>query len=186
MSGIDPRKHRYYSQAGLDQLAEVMDAERPAPRCVVEIGSGVGDSARTLARHAGTDSVTWSIDPYRFGRGDAFLAEFYRRTSPHEQVRKVVQVRMGSAEAAARWPRMCGELIDVLHIDGDHASKAVNDDITLWHPHVKTGGLYVGHDWDTAHDGVRRAVTRAVENGWLESLRTWPCAGVWAARRADR
>lgn len=53
-------------------------------------------------------------------------------------------VRKFSAEAAADVPN--GSL-DFVFIDGNHVYDAVIEDLTLWSPKVKPGGLICGHDY---------------------------------------
>ena len=61
-----------------------------------------------------------------------------------------------------------GEL-DFVFIDGEHSYEAAKADIKAWWPKVRSGGLFVGHDYDRQRfPGVCRAVdefreTRAVE-----------------------
>ncbi len=47
--------------------------------------------------------------------------------------------------------------LDMVYIDGDHAYKAVKQDILLWKGKIKKGGIIAGHDYNLK--GVRQAVT---------------------------
>jgi hypothetical protein len=59
--------------------------------------------------------------------------------------------RMFSHEAAPLFPD--GSL-DFVYIDGNHSFEAVTQDLELWWPKVKAGGLFSGHDYyDTELDG---------------------------------
>ena len=49
-----------------------------------------------------------------------------------------------SAEAA---PQVPDESLDLCYIDGDHRYQFVVDDIRLWTPKIKPGGLLCGHDY---------------------------------------
>lgn len=53
-------------------------------------------------------------------------------------------LRMTSREAAAVVP---DNSLDMVHIDGDHRYEPVCEDIRLWLPKVKAGGLVTGHDY---------------------------------------
>lgn len=53
-------------------------------------------------------------------------------------------VRKKSAEAAVDVPD--GSL-DFVYIDGNHVYEAVTEDLTLWTPKVKPGGVICGHDY---------------------------------------
>tara|TARA_R110000868_G_scaffold140124_2_gene355437 strand:+ start:1125 stop:1706 length:582 start_codon:yes stop_codon:yes gene_type:complete len=46
--------------------------------------------------------------------------------------------------------------LDFVFIDADHSYEGVLEDIQLWHPKVKTGGVLAGHDYDWT--GVKQAV----------------------------
>ncbi len=53
--------------------------------------------------------------------------------------------------------------LDFVFIDGEHLYQNVKDDLILWHPKVRVGGLFCGHDYNGKGDngggfGVRRAV----------------------------
>lgn len=65
-------------------------------------------------------------------------------------------LRKTSAEAAGLVP---GEL-DLVFIDGNHDYEYVKQDIELWQPKIRKGGLLAGHDFNRElHPGVVRAVT---------------------------
>jgi len=48
--------------------------------------------------------------------------------------------------------------LDFIFIDGNHTYKHVWQDLSLWIPKIKPGGLIMGHDWRKGFDGVVRAV----------------------------
>ncbi|MBL9152217.1 MAG: class I SAM-dependent methyltransferase [Verrucomicrobiales bacterium] len=69
-------------------------------------------------------------------------------------------IRATSAEAA---PRFADRSLDFVYIDAQHHYEAVCEDIALWHPKLKPGGILAGHDYldgVVAGDlfGVKRAV----------------------------
>ncbi|CAK9067916.1 Hypothetical protein SCF082_LOCUS34300 [Durusdinium trenchii] len=67
--------------------------------------------------------------------------------------------RMSSQEAAARFPP---ETFDVVFIDGDHSYSAVREDLRLWRPKIRPGGLLAGHDlFNLAFEGVLEVQGRA-------------------------
>lgn len=53
-------------------------------------------------------------------------------------------IRATSAEAA---PRFADRSLDFVYIDAQHHYEAVREDIALWHPKVKPGGILAGHDY---------------------------------------
>jgi len=68
---------------------------------------------------------------------------------------KVTIHRMTSEEAAATVPGQ----FDIVFIDANHAYEYVKQDIQLWSPRVRNGGLLAGHDYRSrSWPGVSRAV----------------------------
>ncbi|MDA1276413.1 MAG: class I SAM-dependent methyltransferase, partial [Verrucomicrobia bacterium] len=121
----------------------------------VEVGVQEGGySAILLMNWKGT--LLYSVDPWReFSMTDyvdvANISQadqdlFYRMTikrlAPY-QSRSVIW-RLTSREAAELIPN---ESLDFCYLDADHSYKGVCEDIRLWHPKVKHGGILAGHDY---------------------------------------
>ncbi len=53
-------------------------------------------------------------------------------------------VRQFSADAAAT---VADRSLDLLYVDGNHSEAAVREDLDLWVPKVRSGGLCCGHDY---------------------------------------
>ncbi len=68
-------------------------------------------------------------------------------------------LRMSSLEAAKMFPR---KYFDLVFLDSDHSYEAVVNDIKVWLPLIKEGGLLTGHDYNKTHPGVVKAVTDCV------------------------
>lgn len=51
--------------------------------------------------------------------------------------------------------------LDFVFLDGSHIFEDVKQDIEVWTPKVKKGGLLCGHDYGGRYCGVKKAVTRA-------------------------
>ena len=88
--------------------------------------------------------------------------------------------RMLSDAASGRF--IDGQL-DFVFIDGNHSYDAVAQDLKLWWPKVRTGGMFSGHDYeniltDGKHCQVKKAVDEfAGQNGL--SIYTTPCSSWW-------
>jgi|SRR5580692_1314240 hypothetical protein len=68
-----------------------------------------------------------------------------------------------TSEAAAR--RVPDGALDFVYLDGDHNYASVKQDLSLWWPKLRPGGLMAGHDWlcPVTHDaGWGRFVQPAV------------------------
>ena len=65
------------------------------------------------------------------------------------------------------------ESLDVVFIDLTHTYEEVKQDIILWLPKVKNGGILSGHDYEIGWAGVMKAVDEMVpgrtimENCWI-------------------
>lgn len=77
---------------------------------------------------------------------------------------KIIWHKKFSAEAANE---IDDRSLDIVFIDGNHAYEYVLQDIELWKPKVKSGGILAGHDldWKDA-PGVRQAVEKIFGNDW--------------------
>lgn len=72
-------------------------------------------------------------------------------------------LRATSREAAAAFP---DRSLDFVFLDARHDYEAVKEDINLWHPKIRDGGVLCGHDWSLdygpPHFGVKKAVLEYV------------------------
>lgn len=63
--------------------------------------------------------------------------------------------------------------IDFVFIDGNHEYEGVREDLELWYPKVKSGGIVSGHDYVEKPDlkyGVIQAVNEFVEKNNIDPL----------------
>lgn len=74
------------------------------------------------------------------------LAEFESRT---------LWIYKPSAQAAQE---VQDSSLDFVFIDAEHTYEAVMEDILVWRPKVKKGGILVGHDVRKMYPGVKKAV----------------------------
>ena len=143
----------------------------------VEIGVYKGDHAESLLRHLDIKTL-YLVDPYEEyseyeeGRNyygvdqhplRAVKAEAMERLAPYAS--RIEWVFKRSAQAARDIP----EKVDFVYVDGNHEEAYVREDIELFYPKVRAGGVIGGHDFYNGycreHDGVVRAVTQfAVRN----------------------
>jgi len=64
---------------------------------------------------------------------------------------------------------------DFVYIDGMHDYESVLQDITLYYPLVKSGGIICGHDFCKGHMGVVKAVDKffGIENVYVANRDWW-------------
>lgn len=98
----------------------------------------------------------------------AVMSEAIQRTRCH----KITMYVMASKQAAADHKN--GSL-DFVFIDANHAYEFVKEDIKLWRPKIRKGGLIAGHDYGGRHRGVAEAVQESfnIDNLLLRRGRIW-------------
>lgn len=72
--------------------------------------------------------------------------------------------RMSSRQAAETFP---DGFFDWVYIDADHRPTAIREDLRLWYPKVRNGGVLAGHDYldgkvSAGDFGVKSAVDRLI------------------------
>jgi predicted O-methyltransferase YrrM len=128
---------------------------------IVEVGSWMGRSTRALSDN--TPGQVWAVDTWQ---GSEELKHFLADKPPdwlYESFIKnmgernnVVPVRMPSLEAS----KALGDILfDMIFIDASHDYENVKQDIEIWRPHLKSGGLLCGHDFAPGWPGVIKAVS---------------------------
>lgn len=142
-----------------EQMLALVAQHRPA--VVVELGTYNGASAIAMARVlADWGGVIYCVDtwygkpapgreqPWRVGPCATHLV----RAGVGARVRLIPAT---TTAAAACWT---GPPIDALYIDADHRYAGVKADLTDWLPHVRSGGLIAGDDYDhPKYPGVNQA-----------------------------
>ena len=101
-----------------------------------------------------------------------FLENVEYRRGKNARANPVIPYPGSSRFIAGRWDRI-GKPLDVVFLDGDHSYEAVCDDIKLWVPHIKSGGILCGHDY--RFTPVQRAVKEfgidaAIRNVWYKRI----------------
>jgi hypothetical protein len=134
----------------------------------------------------------YSIDPWIKFSEDEYIdsanvnndqqEEFYKQTCNRLksfELRSEI-LRTTSAEAARHF--VTGQL-DFVYIDAQHHYNAVKEDLMLWYPKVKKGGILSGHDYidgKRSHGefGVKSAVNEFATSNGLKALSSaeskWP------------
>ncbi len=146
-----------------DLIAETMEKFRvPTDGSIVEVGSWMGDSAAWFASKVPSGTVycvdTWR-GPIDVGENHSILSNLYQQFLSNIANRglteRILPVRMKSVEAA-----MCLDVqADMVFLDADHSAVGCYEDILLWAPKVKPGGLLCGDDMNmhTVEDAVTMA-----------------------------
>ena len=137
-----------------------------------EIGVYCGDYALTYLKSLDIKKV-YLIDPYTKHKDyDEFTAEVLKSAEEvaHKKLKvyedRIIWIKAKSAEVAVNF---ANESLDFVYIDGNHQCQFVLEDITLYYPKVKKGGLISGHDYRKEQEEfVFDAVNEFCEKGNLE------------------
>ncbi len=133
-----------------------------------EIGVAYGINARYMLQELSIKKL-YLIDPYmKYGKHKDVQREKGPRGStlkgaikllkPWED--KIFWIYDTSARAVSGIP---DDSLDFVYIDGHHQYNYVKNDIILYWPKVKIGGLMAGHDYTKYRPGVVKAVNEIFE-----------------------
>jgi hypothetical protein len=116
----------------------------------VEVGSFKGEFARTILEK--WEGVLYMVDPWyeledyndmsNIGLNQDAYLEAMRSINDFRD--RAYMLRCLSKQAVDLFP---DESLDFVYIDGNHEYSYVVQDIKLWYPKVKKGGIVAGHDY---------------------------------------
>lgn len=124
-----------------------------------EIGVASGVNAESLLRELPMEKL-FLIDPH--------IENARQRLHSYMQAQFIGKY---SADAALSFQR---ESLDFVYIDGSHEYKCVKEDIQLYFPLVKAGGVLGGHDYTDGCSGVVKAVNEFGVAHGLSVCHVWP------------
>lgn len=169
---------KYTARARVVELAKEINARR-----FVEIGVFWGKQSRELIKQPWLEDWV-GIDPY-----EAIPAHKWQKTHdvPGDQkeldrirkkVNKMLHRECGNTNVRfihARSQDVADQIedgwADVVYIDGNHHYQPVCEDISLYLPKVRPGGLLMGDDY--CIDSVKQAVDELLPHAEVEGNRIW-------------
>ncbi len=145
----------------------------------VEIGVESGNNARNILRHLNIKKL-YLVDPWchygGMGNQGVFSDnEIAKRCFEATKQRieefkdKVVFIETFSVDAVEIVP----DDLDFVYLDGNHRYEYVKQDIELWYPKVKIGGMLSGHDFKGGAPGVQEAVEEYFGDDYVRPKSTW-------------
>ncbi len=149
-------------------LISALDSLQKPVYSIVEIGVNQADCSRFL-RLCFPLAHLYLIDPWELGSTyrasdgpittkESVMEKAFNKVQNYFQNDSNTHIlRKTSKEASFLVP----DSIDLVFIDGNHDYDFVKEDIELWLPKVRSGGILAGHDYDLRGErfsGVKRAV----------------------------
>lgn len=118
---------------------------------------------------------------YKDGANRADLPEIGRKTADRFYGNKRYHLIVDTSREASKGFEDL--TLDFVHLDGNHGLKHIRDDIELWWPKVRPGGIFSGHDfYDRSNDAHECQVATAVtEFAYANNLSVHitPCTSWW-------
>lgn len=155
-------------------------------RTVVEVGVYEGANARRLREYLKPEKL-YLVDPWAVTKatgkynvkylGDGLWDALYQRICAEFSGPDCEILRLKSAQAALHFK---DNSLDFVYLDGDHRLEFIREDIRLWYPKVRPGGVLGGHDFSAPRrfpnqNRVRDAVIErfGMDNVWVGKHRVW-------------
>lgn len=131
--------------------------------CGVELGTHRGEFARVLL--STWPGILHCVDPWSVPPGYEAQAAFLRRDvqgasgeaqeARDEDFRAARHALADFGSRAQFWRKASAEAapyfrpgsLDFVYVDADHSQEAVADDLRLWWPRLRAGGVLAGHDF---------------------------------------
>lgn len=129
------------------------------PLVGVEIGVGSGMNALNMLKNLNMKRL-YLIDPYTRYVQDGKLSG-----NPSDSL-SMAEKRLRKFRNYVTWIKQESSVavdvvpsgVDFVYVDGNHGYAHVKEDITLYYPKVKAGGVLGGHDFNGLYVGVVKAV----------------------------
>jgi predicted O-methyltransferase YrrM len=154
----------------------------------IEVGTFYGEYAETILRSWNGETL-YCIDPWERQAeyneaineadwGEVYKAAFYRAIQFDGRMELMRGYSVNEVEG------FTDNYNDFVYIDAKHDYESIKEDLRLWWPKVKPGGVFCGHDfYQDAKSQVQQAVREfALEKGLI--IHTTPCTSWWTIKTA--
>ncbi len=99
-----------------------------------------------------------------------------------ENYKSVVTLFEMTSREASKYFSDSHNLLDLVIVDALHIEEDVDEDIHLWNPKIRVGGIACGHDYDNKRfPGVKIAVDRFYDEARIETFPVRACS-MWVFR----
>jgi len=129
----------------------------------IEIGVGCGNFSLQILEN--TNFTLYSIDCWELNKFNPIPDESYNLTInklAKFKERSIIIKHYSNIDIANKF---LDKSIDFIYLDGDHFYDGIKNDINIWLPKVKIGGIIAGHDYaEYSGWGVIQAVNEKFNN----------------------
>jgi len=144
-------------------------AKLPPEPMLCEVGSWRGQGSTQILARAGK---LVCVDHWRGNDAAPHHAQFRAVSDPYQHfLANTKQLSVLPHKGSSRdWaPKFDDGYFDLIFIDADHRYAGVKDDILLWMPKVKPGGILAGHDCEMRPDDrCRQALKERPDLEWID------------------
>lgn len=133
-------------------------------RKIVEVGVAQGWTSKHILEHTEDVLRTYiGVDPYLLPERKDQLREAQSVYKHQAKARLMVM----TSEKASK--KLTSQRFDLIFLDADHTYNNIKEDIKLWLPKVRRGGILCGHDYNmNTFPGVVMAVNAAFGHNNIE------------------
>lgn len=143
----------------------------PENGIMVELGSWTGESMAFLtveAINSGKSINLYSVDAFMGNIHSGTVGTGFPQWDKYKQNLQPVWGKFTPIKGLS-WDvadQFEDGSVDFVFIDADHTYEGVNKDIDAWLPKMKSGGLFAGHDYDSAKSVKKAVMEFAERTGW--------------------
>ncbi len=143
-------------------------------KVAIEVGSWLGGSTRDIAKLMPEEGIVYAIDTWKGSEEhqpgevcyhmpiDLLFRQFLSNVIHENLQHKIIPVKLASAEAAKKLA-LLNLKADFIYLDAAHDYENIKQDLNVWYPFLKEGGVFCGDDF--FHPPIARAVHEfAMEN----------------------
>jgi len=135
---------------------------------IVEVGVNNGNFSKVLIDRSNAQNI-YLVDPWKEDSPDSIDIDKYgtkddqdaRYNMVLERFKKNLNVKLVRKESSQAANEFEDGYFDFIYIDALHEYKHVKDDLNVWYPKLKNGGLFAGHDYKRSRS--KRGLCLAVD-----------------------
>jgi hypothetical protein len=142
----------------------------------VEVGVRDGEYSEILCK-ANPDVKLYGVDPYEYHKGYRDITRqstFDRNWNiAHDRLRPFSKYEFIRDYSDNVVHDFADSTLDFVYLDGDHCFESITNDLALWIPKIRKGGIIAGHDY-VKHKGPSKIHVYQAVNGYTDAYQIKP------------